>query len=50
MPENLKVIREALDEISVSGKRNIVLMNLCMDGLDAEIKRLEEREKPIEND
>ena len=39
MQSNLEVIRDALEEISVSGHKNIVLMNLCMEALDGEIQR-----------
>ena len=39
MQSNLEVIRDALEEISVSGHKNIELMKLCMDALDSEIAR-----------
>lgn len=39
MHSNLEVIRAALEEISVSGHKNIELMKMCMDALDSEIQR-----------
>lgn len=51
MEKELKIIRKALDRISVRGREDLDLMGMCMDGLDVLIARLEaEEEKKDEDD
>ena len=51
MEKELKIIRKALDRISVRGREDLDLMGMCMDGLDVLIARLgAEEEKKDEDD
>ena len=51
MEQELKIIRKAMERISVRGREDIDLMGMCMDGLDVLIARLgTEKENENEDD
>lgn len=51
MEKELKIIRKALDRISVRGREDIEIMGMCMDAIDEMIASMaEEKETDNETD